>query len=381
MRRFQASKGLRALAAAGMIGLAGCTEPLDFDMRGNLGGFSTAPAAQGAVLSQRPEPDPRGVISYPTYQVAVARSGDKVADVAARVGVGTEELAQFNGIAEYVTLREGEVLALPRRVPENASGLDIEAVAGAAIDAAPDTTPARVETTELAPAPAAGPEPIRHKVERGETAFTIARLYQVPVKTLGEWNGLGSDLAIREGQYLLIPVSGQPLSSTAGSNETSAPGEGTETPQPPSSSQPLPDEVLPAAAAPAEQIADIGEPSVPEPQAQMEFPVKGKIIRAYSKGRNDGIDIAASPGDPVIAAAEGTVAAITSDADKVPIVVIRHPDNILTVYANVDDIRVQKGDRVKRGGRIASLRDGDDAYVHFEVRNGFDSVDPIPYLE
>jgi len=27
------------------------------------------------------------------------------------------------------------------------------------------------------------------------------------------------------------------------------------------------------------------------------------------------------------------------------------------------------------------LRTGNDSYVHFEVRKGFDSVDPTPYLQ
>ena len=111
------------------------------------------------------------------------------------------------------------------------------------------------------------------------------------------------------------------------------------------------------------------------------MPVEGRIIRDYAKGRNDGIDIAADPGAPVKAAADGTVAAITSDADQVPIIVIRHPDNILTVYANVDGISVKKDEKVERGDTIAKLRTGDDAYVHFEVREGFDSVDPTPYLQ
>ena len=81
------------------------------------------------------------------------------------------------------------------------------------------------------------------------------------------------------------------------------------------------------------------------------------------------------------AAAAGIVAAITADADKVPIIVIRHPDNLLTVYANVENITVKKGDSVSRGQQLASLRGGDNAYVHFEVRDGFDSVDPSPYLQ
>jgi murein DD-endopeptidase MepM/ murein hydrolase activator NlpD len=114
----------------------------------------------------------------------------------------------------------------------------------------------------------------------------------------------------------------------------------------------------------------------------MAYPVTGKIIRAYSKGKNDGIDIAAAPGSPVKAAEAGTVAAITADSNKVPIIVIRHDRNLLSVYANVDGIRVQKGDRVNRGQNIAKLRgSAEEAYVHFEVRDGFESVDPLPYLQ
>ena len=112
----------------------------------------------------------------------------------------------------------------------------------------------------------------------------------------------------------------------------------------------------------------------------MSPPVQGSIIRAYSKGKNDGINIQAAPGTAVKAADSGTVAAITKSAEGVPIVVIRHTDNLLTVYANVTDVSVSKGDSVSKGASIAKLRSGDDAFVHFEVRKGFDSVDPSPYL-
>lgn len=59
---------------------------------------------------------------------------------------------------------------------------------------------------------------------------------------------------------------------------------------------------------------------------------------------------------------------------------IRHEPELLTVYANVTDVVVEKGARVNRGDAIAKLRSGNDAFVHFEVRRGFDSVDPMPYL-
>ncbi|TDK43016.1 peptidoglycan DD-metalloendopeptidase family protein [Antarcticimicrobium luteum] len=384
-------------ATAVLALLAGCSEPLDFDLRGNLGSFSTAEAARGVSTADRPQPDARGIISYPSYQVAVARRGDSVADVAARIGLPAEELARFNGIQPGDPLRQGEVLALPRRVAEPPAGspgsIDIATLAGSAIDASPDTTPApsAVESTPLEPAAAAPrtepkpaperTEPVRHKVERGETGYTISRLYQVPIKALAEWNGLGPDFAIREGQYLLIPVKDQPAPRRAlPATDATPPGSGSPTPTPPSAAAPLPDEKI-AATAPKPPKVSVGTPSAAS-GAAMAMPVSGgKIIRAYAKGRNEGIDIAAAPGSAVAAADAGTIAAITEDADQVPIVVIRHDANLLTVYANVDKIAVRKGDTVKRGQKLAELRPGDEAYLHFEVRDGFESVDPAPYLK
>ena len=377
-----------SLALSLLLVLAACDEPLDFDLRGKVGAFSTATAAQSATAN-RPAPDNRGVISYPNYQVVVAQRDDTVAVVAARVGLPADEIARFNGLRPEDRLRDGEIIALPRRVaePSAETGVDIATLAGQAIDSAPDTTP--VQTTALPPttpaaAPAPNPEPVRHKVRRGETAYTIARLHQVPVRALSEWNGLGSDFAIREGQFLLIPVAGAraPTPAAVPLDDVTEPGVGSPTPAPPSAVKPLPQEKV-AARTPPPAPTPVGEPTVdPSKSALMAMPVKGKIIRAYAKGRNEGINIAADPGTPVTAAADGSVAAITaSSADETPIIVLRHPDNLLTVYANVGNIQVKKGETIKRGQKLAELRDGDNAYVHFEVRNGFDSVDPTPYLE
>ncbi|MFS4582745.1 LysM peptidoglycan-binding domain-containing protein [Phaeobacter sp. C3_T13_0] len=381
--------------------LAACEAPLDYDLRGQIGAFNTTKAAQTATVN-RPKPDAKGLITYPSYQVAVARRGDTLSDVAGRIGLPAGELARFNGMKTDDALRQGEVIALPRRAPGTATAgnsngnVDIASLAGDAIDSAPSTTPnagGSVSTAPLAsPATASkpqvqsGPEPVRHKVKRGETAYTVSRLYQVPVKSLAEWNGLGSDFAIREGQFLLIPLKDQPAprkeAAAAATAATTAPGEGTNTPTPPSATKPLPQEtVAPAAVVPK----DLPKVAVPAPTrsstAAMTYPVKGKITRTYAKGKNDGIDIAGAAGAPVKAADGGTVAAITKDSNNIPIIVVRHDAKLLTVYANVDKIEVNKGDTVSRGQTIAALRDGPSAYVHFEVRNGFESVDPLPYLQ
>ena len=73
---------------------------------------------------------------------------------------------------------------------------------------------------------------MRHQVKRGETAYTISRLYNVPVQSLAEWNGLGSDFAIREGQYLLIPVA-QRAAPEVVQNDVPKPGTGSPSSIPP----------------------------------------------------------------------------------------------------------------------------------------------------
>ena len=399
------SRKLRAIASASVLALvAACDQPLDYDLRGIGGGFTTADAATQVTTEPRPQPDNRGVISYPNYQVAVASRGDTITSVAQRLELDSTMLASYNGIEPDAPLRDGEIIALPVRVAEPSpqtgaattgpirpGSVDIGSLAGDAIDRSSDAQQgAQVETAALPPAQSApanvssGTEPTRHKVKRGETAYSIARLYQVPVTSLAEWNGLGSDFAIREGQYLLIPVARQaPPPATPADDTVSKPGTGSATPTPPSAAKPLPPEsaAVPVAQTPAPPPVDVGERTEQSDVARMVFPVTGSIIRDYAKGRSEGIDIKAAAGAPVVAADAGTVAAITKSAEGIPIVVIRHEPELLTVYANVTDVTVEKGASVRRGQQIAQLRTGNNAFVHFEVRKGFDAVDPMPYLQ
>ncbi|MEL7150566.1 MAG: LysM peptidoglycan-binding domain-containing protein [Pseudomonadota bacterium] len=386
----------KILLAGSVLALAGCGNSgggflggLDLDLRGASGQLDTSDAALNA-SGARPVPDERGVVSYPNYQVVLARRGDTVRDVAARIGMPAEELARHNTLPDTVILRDGEILALPRRVPNAPAGLtpdgqvDVVTIAGNAI-----------ENARATPGASTGAEPARHRVRPGETAFSIARSYDVPVAELAEWNGLGPDLALRVGQYLLIPVT--PSAPVGGQDVRVAsieqPGTGSAAPLPPSAARPLPTaDATPVARSTPEVAAVQAREPVPEPEpledvqtvasdvSKLRMPVQGSIIRPYTKGSNEGIGISANAGSEVVAADDGTVAAITRDTDQVPILVIRHANNLLTVYAGVDEIAVEKGDAVRRGEQIAVVRSASPPFLHFEVREGFDSVDPGPYL-
>ena len=382
---FNSKTGFHVTGLAALLLLTACSGgTMDWDLRNNAG---TTSGVADRASAARPAPDQNGVISYPGYQVVVARRGDTVGSLAARIGISGTQLAGFNALKPDDTLRTGEVLALPVRVAgavqpaSPAQGLDVTSIAASALD--------RVDTQTL-PTPAArtapfstqtsGPVPVRYQVKRGETAFTIARSFSISAKALADWNGLGPDLAVREGQYLIIPAA-QDGASPPASGDATPPGQGSPLPEPPSASEPLPDE-------PTQTAAQVAATTPPSPNlgaqrsassaAQFAMPVDGKIVRGYQKKVNDGIDISATPGASIKAAAAGVVAAVTHDPSGNLIVVIKHSGGLLTVYTGIDTPAVAQGETVTRGQVIAKA--AATGQVHFEVRQGLDSVDPLPYL-
>jgi len=371
---FLFKKAPLALLLSGGILLSGCGDISLGSIRDRL---DPVPGTRTAETRARPKADSRGVITYPNYQVILAKRNDSMADIATRVGMTASELAKYNGLSTNYKPRNGEVLALPKSViiPTDeapAKTGSLEAIASAAIGRADDSKP---QTGVIQP----GPEPIRHIVEPGETAYSISRLYNVSVTSLASWNGLDKDLTLRQGQRLLIPVveDGSPALQQVA--EESLPGAGSETPVPPTASQPLPDKVEEAV---IPESPDLGTTRTP-PGASRKLlkPVRGKILRGYSSaaGGNEGLDIASTAGTAVKAAEDGEVALISTSGSGT-IILVRHPDNLYTVYSNVDNPNVKKGQTIRRGQTIAKVAKGNTPYVHFEIRRGTESVDPAPYL-
>lgn len=380
------------LAGCALMALTACQKPLDFDLRGLANGFNTADVASEARTAARPKPDAKGVISYPNYQVAIAKKGDTIADVAARTGLPADELARYNGVTGEATLRNGEVIALPRRVGETTASptqsgtiaigerIDVTTLANEALNDAGTSTSSPVTTTAAPSDFVEGMEPVRHQVMRGETAYSIARQYGVSVRALSDWNGLGSDLAVQEGRYLLIPVKAS--GGTAGQQAavtTTQPGQGTSTPTPPSAAAPLPDpEEAKPAAAPSKPTTDLG--ATQTSNAEMTKPVAGAIIRDYDKAKSKFVLFSAPSGTAVKAAKDGTVKLISTNADGVKIMVVDHGDGLQTAYSFIDNISVNKGDSVKRGQTIAKVTANEFNALQFMVFKGTQTVDPSPYL-
>ncbi|MEM1159848.1 MAG: M23 family metallopeptidase, partial [Pseudomonadota bacterium] len=65
------------------------------------------------------------------------------------------------------------------------------------------------------------------------------------------------------------------------------------------------------------------------------------------------------------------------------IVLLRHADELLTVYGRVDGVSVAKGDIIRRGQQIGVVSDAAapaEPRMHFEVRRGATVLDPTQFL-
>ena len=114
------------------------------------------------------------------------------------------------------------------------------------------------------------------------------------------------------------------------------------------------------------------------------WPLRGPIVEPFKAGTNDGIDIGAHLGEAVHAAADGVCIA-AGDPIKTygKLIVIRHADGYVTVYADNSELDVKEGDQVRRGEIIAKSGDsgaGGAPRLHFELRKDGKPIDPIRYL-
>ena len=128
--------------------------------------------------------------------------------------------------------------------------------------------------------------------------------------------------------------------------------------------------------------------SVAPANVEFAWPLRGRIISEFgaklSGERNDGINIAATLGAPIHAAANGTV---TYAGDGLKgygnLVLIRHAEGYVTAYAHADTLTVTKGDIVSKGQVIGYAGDSGGAaepQLHFEIRHGTTPVNPRSLL-
>ena len=108
-----------------------------------------------------------------------------------------------------------------------------------------------------------------------------------------------------------------------------------------------------------------------------EAPTEG--ASTYHKG----IDIAASSGSKVVAAAGGEVVIATYSASAGNYVMINHGSGVYTVYMHMANLGVSEGQEVKQGesiGSVGSTGYSTGPHLHFGIRENGSYVDPQNFM-
>ncbi|MBX6424655.1 MAG: M23 family metallopeptidase [Variibacter sp.] len=296
---------------------------------------------------------------------------------------------------------------------------------------------ARQSVPAAAPAPrvAAAPAPTAargagvHVVARGETLTGIARKYGKSRAEIAQANGIAPDAVVRVGQQLAIPGVGQerirtaavapsmpaapaPASAPAAASPRAAAPASRTAAQPVSAPASRAPEQTPAAApapAPARtaalepsretarlstpatdaaEDAKADQPSATGAVTSFRWPVRGRIIAGFGPKpngqQNDGINLAVPEGTSIKAAEDGVVAYAGNELKGYGnLVLVRHANGYVTAYAHASELKVKRGDKVKRGQIIALAGQTGDVtspQLHFEIRKGSTPVDPLQYM-
>jgi len=136
------------------------------------------------------------------------------------------------------------------------------------------------------------------------------------------------------------------------------------------------------------------EPALDQERENFMWPLQGEILahyhQVYQVGNqyrlHQGIDLKAPRGTSVQAALSGRVEKVTLDPALGEVVVLSHPGDLITLYGNLAQARVEEGQEVKKGqeialvGETALLDASPGSYLHFEVREEDITRDPMEYL-
>jgi lipoprotein NlpD len=231
-------------------------------------------------------------------------------------------------------------------------------------------------------------------VQRGDTLYSIAFRFGWDWKALAARNNIPAPYTIRPGQRIRFDLpqqGGAPVvaqqSKPPVSNVpvTSAPPTAS---RPPVQAQPpvkTPTQAQPPVAGTGGSATAGKVQSVPRSAKGWAWPSNGVLIGKFSSNGslNKGIDIAGELGQPVLAAADGSVVYAGSGLRGYgELVIIKHSDAYVSAYGHNRRLLVREGQQVKVGQHIAEMGStgADRVKLHFEIRRQGKPVDPLQYL-
>lgn len=342
-------------------------------------------------------------LSLPVPQTYFVKAGDTLYGISRQYGLDLSELVRLNGIRAPYAIQVGQTLKLPagpasgRAVAQPAQGAS--RTVAQADPPRPSPSPG-MQSEELPPLPGTqggqgGGGAVVQPDGRAPTSPTSRTGSRIaPAVGLSrEMQGSGPPPASAPATRVpggmaveaLPPLAGQAEAPAAAPVVPSAEQVGPQSPAAPASQA----EERQIAAVPAIPRTVPDDARIAPRGGRFLWPVTGPILSEFGPKdgglHNDGINIGAPRGTPVVAADGGEVAYSGNELRGFGnLLLIRHADGWVTAYAHLDTVLVERGHTVKRGDKIGTVGQTGNVrspQLHFEIRRGSRAIDPREHLD
>jgi murein DD-endopeptidase MepM/ murein hydrolase activator NlpD len=204
--------------------------------------------------------------------------------------------------------------------------------------------------------PRRGIKGVYHVVERHQTLYRICKTYGVDLKKIAFLNGISDPSKIEAGQRIFV----------AGARK-----------------------VLKVEIYIDDVAAEQGEKSkIAYKKLDFIWPIEGKISNVFEEAegtRHQGIDISSPSGTPIKASNAGRVVYSGNGIKGYGnLIILRHSEEYVTVYAHNQVNLVEEGTRVEKGqtiGKVGRTGKTTGPHLHFEIRKNNKALDPLLFLQ
>ncbi len=197
---------------------------------------------------------------------------------------------------------------------------------------------------------------VYHVVERYQTFYRICKTYGVDLNDVASLNRITDPSKIQTGQRIFIPGAKKVLKVEI-----------------------YIDDVL------SEQRE---KDRIAYKKLDFIWPVEGKINQSFEEAENrahQGIDISSAVGEPIKASNAGTVIYSNNSIKGYGnLIILRHSEDLVTVYAHNQANLVEEGMWVEKGqiiGKVGTTGRTSGPHLHFEIRKSNKAIDPLLFLK
>jgi murein DD-endopeptidase MepM/ murein hydrolase activator NlpD len=201
-----------------------------------------------------------------------------------------------------------------------------------------------------------GMKGVYHMVERHQTFYRICKTYGVDLKEVASLNGISDPSKIQTGQRIFIPGAKKVLKVEIYIDDVAA-----------------------------EQGEKL---KIAYKKLDFLWPVEGKIsdyFEGAESKRHQGIDISSPLGTPIKASNAGRVIYSNNTIKGYGnLIILRHSEELVTVYAHNQVNLVEEGTWVEKGqiiGKVGQTGRATGPHLHFEIRKNNKAVDPMLFLK